>query len=334
MRRQLREARRVRVEERVVQHRPGSGGLRVEHPPGHRLQQGHVAAEPDLQELVGELRAATREPAHGLRVLVAHEPGLRQRVHGDDARPVLLGLLERREHAGVVGARVLAHDHDEVGLGEVVVGDRRLADADGLAERGARGLVAHVRAVRQVVRAEGAGEQLVDERRLVGRAAARVERGLVRVVQAAQPVAEDRERLVPGDRDVPVGARGLVHGLDEPALLAQPVLGAGAQVVERVVGPELRVHDERRRLPRDGLRAVLAELRRLAPVRVGPRAAHAVEALPVVHRQQQLRRPGGPYAAHRRHQRVHDAGDPRRPLLRWPRLLRPVRCHAASPVRS
>ena len=63
---------------------------------------------------------------------------------------------------------------------------RALADADRLAQRDAARLVAHVRAVGQVVRAERAHEELVEERRLVARAARRVERRLVRDVEAAQ----------------------------------------------------------------------------------------------------------------------------------------------------
>ncbi len=331
----------------MVQHRAGRGRLGVEHPLRHRLQQRHVAAEADLQELVGEPRAPAGQPARGLRVLVPLEPCLGQGVHGDDARPVPLGLLQRGEHAGVVGAGVLAHDHDQVGQREVVVGDRRLPDADRLAEGGAGGLVAHVGAVGQVVGAEGAHEQLVDERSLVRRAPARVERRLVGGVEGVEPVGDDRERLVPRDGDVVVGPGRLVHGLDEPPLLPQPVLGPGAEVRDRVLGPERRLDDERRRLPRHGLGAVLAELRGLAPVRVRPGAAHAVEAVAVVHRQQQAGGARRSHVAQRRDQRVDDAGHAGRPVLRradllrlrlprlalLPDVVRLLRGHAASPLR-
>ncbi len=63
---------------------------------------------------------------------------------------------------------------------DVLDGDRTLADADRLGQRGAGGLVAHVRAVRQVVGAEAADHQLVEERGLVAGAPRGVEHRLVR----------------------------------------------------------------------------------------------------------------------------------------------------------
>ena len=65
------EAHGVLGEELVVEHRAGCGVLGLEHALGDGLQQGHVAAQPDLQELVGDVGAATRHAAGQLRVLVA-----------------------------------------------------------------------------------------------------------------------------------------------------------------------------------------------------------------------------------------------------------------------
>ncbi len=138
----------------------------------------------------GRKRSASLVPVPGkaaglLRVLEPQQPGLGQRVDRDDLRAALLRLLQGGEHPRVVGARVLPDDDDQVGvLGDVLQGDRALADADRLGQRGAAGLVAHVRAVGQVVGAEPAGEQLVDERGLVAGPAAGVEDGAVRVGRA------------------------------------------------------------------------------------------------------------------------------------------------------
>ncbi len=63
-------------------------------------------------------------------------------------RAVVLGPLQRRQHSGVVGARVLADDEDQLGGVDVVERHRALADADRRAEGHAARLVAHVRAVR------------------------------------------------------------------------------------------------------------------------------------------------------------------------------------------
>ena len=169
-------------------------------------------------------------PLGGLRVLEALQAGLGQRVDADDLARRRLGLLQGGEHARVVGARVLPGDDDQVGLVEVLQGDAALADADGLGQRGARRLVAHVGAVRQVVGAELAGEELVEERGLVAGAARGVEEGLVGGAEGGELLGDDGEGALPGDGLVAVGALGQVHRVREPALLAQPVAGAVGQV--------------------------------------------------------------------------------------------------------
>ncbi len=137
---------------------------------------------------------AVLEHADGvLGVLEAFRAGLGQRVHRDDLRAGGLGLLQGGEHARVVGARILSGDDDQFGLVEVFQGDAALADADGLVQGGAGGLVAHVRAVRQVVGAELAGEELEEERGLVAGAARGVEDGLVGGGQGAQFLGDDLE---------------------------------------------------------------------------------------------------------------------------------------------
>ena len=62
-------------------------------------------------------------PRDLLRVLEAHQPGLAQRVDRDDLRAVLLRLLQRGEHPRVVGAGVLAGDHDQLGVVDVLEAD-------------------------------------------------------------------------------------------------------------------------------------------------------------------------------------------------------------------
>ena len=95
-------------------------------------------------------------------------------------QPLRRRLLQLGQHARVAGAGVLADDEDAVGVREVLDLHGRLADADRLGQPEAARLVAHVRAVGQVVGAELAREQAVQERRLVAGAARRVERRLVR----------------------------------------------------------------------------------------------------------------------------------------------------------
>ncbi len=185
---------------------------------------------------------------------------------------------------------------EQLGLVDVLEADRALADADGVHERGAGRLVAHVGAVGQVVGAEGAHEELVDERRLVGGLARGVERGLVGVVEAPQVPGDRGVGVVPRDRRVVGRARAQHHRLGDAALLAEPELGATGEVLHRVGGEELAVEHLARRLLRDGLGAVLAELGRVPVSRRGvrPRAALAVEAVDLVEAGQRGR--GAAYA--------------------------------------
>ena len=162
---------------------------------------------------------------------------------------------------------------------EVLELHRALADADGLLEPGAARLVAHVRAVRQVVRAERAREELVEERRLVARAARRVEEGLVRRGERAQLAGDEREGVLPVDGLVVLGARraGPSGASRRPCSLSH-MSPCSARSATRPAREEVGVGAARRRLAEHGLRAVLAELdRRRGRSRLGPRAAGAVE---------------------------------------------------------
>lgn len=284
-------------------------------------EEGLVAAQADLQEQVGE-SGALEHALGGLRVLEARQARLGQRVDTDDLRAVGLGLLQGGEHARVVGAGVLPGDDDQVRLVEVLEQDAALADADGLGERGARGLVAHVRTVRQVVRAELAGEELVEECGLVARAPRGVEEGLVGGTEGGELLGDDVEGTLPGDRLVVVGALGQVHGVGEAALLAEPVAAAAVQVGDRVRGEEVRGDPAQGGLLGDRLRAVLAELRRVPVLRLGPGAARAVEAVLLVDAQEGQRGALHSHLLLGDAQGVPDGGQPGRGALRLDDLRR------------
>ncbi len=80
----------------------------------------------------------------------------------------------------MVSAGILPDHEDQLRVVDVLQRHGSLADADGGIQGRSRGFVAHVGAVRQVVRAQGPGEQLVHKRRLVRGAAGRVEDAAVR----------------------------------------------------------------------------------------------------------------------------------------------------------
>ena len=151
-----------------------------------RLEQRQVAVDPDRQVQVGERRCPCR-PARGrLRVVEPHSPASRSGLIETILAPLLLGLLQRGEHPRVVGAGVLADDHDQLGVVDVLevtaplpmpIDSASAAPVDSwhMFEQSGRLLVP-----------KRAREQLVDERRLVGRLARRCRRRLRRASQAAQ----------------------------------------------------------------------------------------------------------------------------------------------------
>ncbi len=303
---------RVLRDEVEVQHgartaRRTSGVLLGDQQRAEGLEQREVAAYPDRQVQVGQLRPDAGQAPRRLGVAEPGEPGLRQGVDRDDLRAPLLRDLEGGEHARMVGARVLADDEDQLGVVDVLEAHAALADAGHLGQRHRRRLVAHVGAVRQVVGAERPDEQLVEERRLVRGTARGVEDGLVRAVQTAQRRTDDPVRVGPVDRRVVRGPFPPHHRVGQPALLAEPVAGVLLEVVQRVGREELWTDLEPGPLLRHRLGPVLTELGGMPVlrVRIRPGAAGAVEPLDLVEPEQAAGRVAD---AHRSHGPVHRDG--------------------------
>ncbi len=300
----------VRVDEGVVERVLFDEAL-VE-----QLEQREVAGHLELEVDIRDLGAPTHQIPYALRVLEADQSGLPQRVDRDDAGPALLRLGQGVQHAGVVRARVLADHEDQLGGMQILEGDAALADADGLAEGGARRLVAHVRAVRQVVGAEGAHEQLVEEGGLVARSARRVEHGTVGIAGGLQRRRHQVEGVVPADLGVVVGAGCPVGRPGQASLLSEPVVAPVGELIDRMRSPERGVDAAGGRLLGDRLRPVLAELGVRSIVRLGPRAAGAVEAAVLVHLQQGLDRSADAHLLARGLERSHHPRNPCGHLLR------------------
>src|SRR5213078_3404875 len=101
---------------------------------------------------------------------------------------------------------------------------------DDLRQRDATRVVAHVRAVRKVVRAEHPADELVQKRRLVAGTPRRVEHAALRA-GAVQLAREQIERGVPADRPVVTTLED--EWLDEAAELAELEVREQAQIVDR-----------------------------------------------------------------------------------------------------
>jgi len=280
------EAVRVLGDERRVDHagRAGRHGHVVErdHPLAHPHDRGGIAATAHLVVLRADHGLTVRQ--HLGRRLWIHEAdqaALAQRIEGHDLDAAPAGVLQLVQHPRAVGADVLAEEEDGVGVFEIVETDGADRHADGLREGHRRALVAHVRAVRQIVAAVHPRQQLIEVGGLERRAPGCVEHHRSGV-ELLQLVADLVESVLPRHLAIAIARRVPAHRHGEPSDVLEGVVVPAAQFGQRV-----RVEEVGRRplagdLPGGGLGAVLAELGRMRMRRLGPCATHAGESAGLV----------------------------------------------------
>ncbi|MCY1413405.1 hypothetical protein D9M71_288350 [compost metagenome] len=250
---------------------------------GHAAHQCHVAAQGRAQ--VGGIGRAVAVGEHFqrvLRMLEAFQATLLERVDTDHLGTALDRLAQGLKHARVVGARVLAPDENRIGVLEVIEGDGAFADPDALRQRDTTGLVAHVRAVREIVGAIGAHEQLVQIRRFIAGTARGIELGLIGAFQVQQVLGDQVKGALPADGLVAITGGVIDHRVGQATLVFKPIIALLKQCADTVARKEGRVDPALGRFPVDRLGAVLAELDHTAFRRVAPGAARAVEATVLV----------------------------------------------------
>ncbi len=222
-----------------------------------------------------------------MRILEAHQAGFGQRVDGDDLGAGPLCPLEGQQHPRMICARVLPKDEDQLGLLEIVKPDRPLAYADRRAQRRSARFMAHIRAVGQVVRAELPHEQLIEEGGFVARPPGRIEDRFIGRCEPVQFGGNQSERLVPSNRLVVRRAGRQEHGLRDSPLRTEPVVGLLGKLGDAMPSEEVGARAVGIGLPGEGLSAIFAELDHAAAfVRIGPGAAHAVDAARLVQAEQ------------------------------------------------
>src|SRR5690349_4934313 len=96
--------------------------------------------------------------------------------------------------------------------------------------------MAHIGTVGEVVGAEFAGEELVEEGGFVACAAGGVEDGLVGGVQCVEVGCDLRESFVPGDGLIVCCVLWEVHGMGDAAHAAEVVVGGIGEVYDGVFG--------------------------------------------------------------------------------------------------
>lgn len=189
----------------------------------------------------------------------------------------------------MVGARVLPDHEDRVGLFEILQQHGTLAHTDRLTHGNAARLVAHVGAVGKIIGAVDAHEQLVQEGGLVARPARRVEFRPVGAIETPQNAADLGKSILPCDRQVTVARRIVAHRMREAAIEFQFIIRQLAKLRYRFFREEGGRCPFLRRLPGDGLHAVLAELERRSVLRVAPGATRAIEPIRLVRLQHRPR---------------------------------------------
>ncbi|MND40993.1 hypothetical protein D3C80_317420 [compost metagenome] len=277
----------VLIEEVVVEHRRVAGFLRVALPQQeefrHAAHDRHVAAQGRAEERgVGRLGAVYQHFDRVLWMLEALQAPLLERVDAHHLSAALHRFAQWFEHPWVVGAGVLTPDENCIGVFEVVEGHGAFADPDALRQRDTAGLVAHVRAVGEVVGAVGAHEQLIEVRRFVTRPARGVELGLIGARQAVQMPGDQGECVVPTDRLVAISLGVVAHRLGQAALVFEPIVTLFQQRSDAVFGEEFGIDTAFGRFPVHRLGAVLAEHHHALFRRIAPGATRAVEATVLV----------------------------------------------------
>ena len=205
---------------------------------------------------------------------------------------------------------------NRIGVIEVLQFHAALTDADHFVQRHAARLMAHVRAIRQIVGAELPHEKLIQEGRFVARPATRIKRRGVWCGQRIQFSGDELKRIVPRDWLVVCSVFAFHHRMRQPPLLTEPEIALPAQIIERMLAKEVWRRSFSRCFIRDGFGAVFAKLGYLPfAIRTRPCTTLAIETVLLVELKQCLRSTRDAHLANRKPcdliDRGQTGGDPR-----------------------
>ena len=248
------------------------------------LQHRDIAA--DLHQVVGRGDGRRTQCQHFDGALRRCEPlqsALTQWIEDDNWHSALRDLAQRRQHARMISAGIVADAKERVAMIEILQGHGSLADTNRLRQPDARRLVTHIRAVRKIVGPVFPREQLIEKCRLIGCAAGRIKLRHVRMRQRAEHGANPRQRLLPRNRQVFVGCPVVGHRMSQPTFVLEVEIRPIPEFADRVPRKEIRRRPFGGRLPCDSLGTVLAEFERGGMFGIGPGAAGAIEAMRLIH---------------------------------------------------
>ena len=186
-------------------------------------------------------------------------------------------------------------DH-QFGVVKILQRDGAFPYPDRAGQADAGGLMAHVGAVREIIGAQFAGEQLIQERRFVRGAPGGVKLHLIRR-KIAQYLPDTGKGVVPLYRAKGVASGIVLHGMGQTAIAFQLKIAFRPQVTDGVRREKVGRDALRGRFPRHRFGPVLAKLEGGFVFFIRPGAARAVKAVGLVGAQQ---RGGGVKGIHLR----------------------------------
>ncbi len=247
---------------------------------GHATERGKIATKTRSIIIAGDsFTAAMHHFKLVLRIGEALKSAFADRIEDHDLGTALCCAPQIAKHAGMVGAGILSDYKNSIGLLEILKQNSSLANTYRLFERHTAGLMAHVGAVREIVRAISPHEKLIEKCRFVGCTARGIKFHTVWRIEALQYVANSAKSFIPLNGFVFVGCCIVAHRMRQTPRVLERIIGPRLQFRNRMLCEELRCCASLGRLPGHRLHTVLAELERRAVLGIAPCATRTIETV-------------------------------------------------------
>ena len=241
-----------------------------------------VATDLDLMVLTADDRFLAGQHLGGiLRIDERLEALFADRIEGDDLNAAFGRLLQGVQESRAVRTRILAEEKHRIAFGKIIEYGGADANADRLFEGHARGLVTHVRRVREIVCAVEAAEQRIEVGGFEARSSRRIEDDGVGI-ERLQLLADALESLLPFAWHVMIALGVIAHRMGQASLLLEIVVAPIAQLGHGVLGKKIGGAAKRGQLPQRRLGAILAKLKGVVVGGLRPRARSTHEAFRLV----------------------------------------------------
>ncbi len=192
------------------------------------------------------------------------------------------GVTQAVQHARMVCPRILAKDKNGIGMVKIVKTDGAFTHADAAFQARTACLVTHIGAVREVIGAQHAAEQLIKPGGFITGATRGVKLHLIRVIHRFNMLCDERKGIIPADGFVMIAFGVVAQRMCQAALIFQKIVALCIQGCHAVFGKKVGINNAARGFPGDGFCTVFAEAKGTFIV-IAPGTARAVEAACFVH---------------------------------------------------